>query len=131
MATQAQIEEAQQEARDAKNAPKIDKAYDKSLRSTELAENKTNFGGKTGIEGAAMEKAATDDYKKFGSVQGPADDQRSQSAIQAASRAARNEIKRETKGMAPKAYSKGGSVSSASRRADGIATKGKTRGKMY
>jgi hypothetical protein len=37
MATQAQIEEAQQEARDAKNAPKIDKAYNKSLRNTELA----------------------------------------------------------------------------------------------
>jgi len=27
-------------------------------------------------------------------------------------------------------YKKGGSVSSASKRADGIATKGKTRGKM-
>jgi hypothetical protein len=35
------------------------------------------------------------------------------------------------KGGMAKRYAAGGSVSSASRRADGIATKGKTRGKMY
>ena len=35
------------------------------------------------------------------------------------------------RGGAVKGYASGGSVSSASRRADGIATKGKTRGKMY
>jgi hypothetical protein len=34
------------------------------------------------------------------------------------------------RGGAVKGYASGGSVSSASRRADGIATKGKTRGKM-
>jgi hypothetical protein len=34
------------------------------------------------------------------------------------------------KGGMAKRYAAGGSVSSASRRADGIATKGKTRGKM-
>jgi hypothetical protein len=33
-------------------------------------------------------------------------------------------------GPPPKKYSKGGSVSSASKRADGIAVKGKTRGKI-
>jgi ribosomal protein L18 len=75
MATQAQIEEAQQEARDAKNAPKIDKAYTKSLRNTEEA---------------------------------PAKDPR--------------DVIRGQRG-----YAKGGSVSS---RADGIAQRGKTRGKM-
>jgi hypothetical protein len=32
--------------------------------------------------------------------------------------------------MEPRKYKKGGSVSSASKRADGIATKGKTRGRM-
>jgi hypothetical protein len=37
---------------------------------------------------------------------------------------------KERKEKAAKGYSSGGSVSSASRRADGIATKGKTRGKM-
>ena len=37
---------------------------------------------------------------------------------------------RERKEKAAKGYSSGGSVSSASRRADGIATKGKTRGRM-
>ena len=35
------------------------------------------------------------------------------------------------KGGKVRGYASGGSVSSASRRADGIATKGKTRGKMY
>jgi hypothetical protein len=35
------------------------------------------------------------------------------------------------RGGAVKGYASGGSVSSASKRADGIATKGKTRGKMY
>jgi hypothetical protein len=35
------------------------------------------------------------------------------------------------RGGKAKGYASGGSVSSASRRADGIATKGKTRGKMY
>jgi hypothetical protein len=36
----------------------------------------------------------------------------------------------EPKGTKPKGMKKGGSVSSASKRADGCATKGKTRGKM-
>ena len=35
------------------------------------------------------------------------------------------------KGGKVKGYAKGGSVGSASRRADGIATKGKTKCKMY
>jgi hypothetical protein len=35
------------------------------------------------------------------------------------------------KGGKAKAYAKGGSVSSASSRGDGCATKGKTRGKIY
>lgn len=106
------------------------KAYDKARTSPEPGgfDVKPTFKrSKTGIEDVAMEKAASDDYKKFGSVQGPEDDQRQQGALQAASRAARSEIKRETKGMAPKAYASGGSVSS---RADGCCTKGKTRGKM-
>jgi hypothetical protein len=39
-------------------------------------------------------------------------------------------IKRKAKGGAVKKMAKGGKVSSASKRADGCATKGKTRGKM-
>ena len=77
MVTQAQIEEAQQAARDAKEAPKIERAYNKSLRNTEPA---------------------------------PAKDPRD---------AVRGQ----------RGYAKGGSVS-ASKRADGIAERGKTRGKM-
>lgn len=119
---------AREEMADRKMQDATEKAYTKSLTKTEEAPKL--FGGKTGIESAAMEKAFKDDYKKFGSVNQPEDDQRQQGSIQAASRAARNEIKRETKGMAPKAYAKGGSVGSASKRADGIAQRGKTRGKM-
>lgn len=119
---------AREEMAERKMQDKLDKAYSKSLTKTEEASK--SFGGKTGIESAAMEKAFKDDYKKFGSVNQPEDDQRQQGSIQAASRAARNEIKRETKGMAPKAYASGGKVSSASKRADGCATKGKTKGTM-
>lgn len=107
------------------------KAYDKARTSPEPGGfdiKPTPKRSKTGIEDVAMEKAASDDYKKFGSVQGPEDDQRQQGAMQAASRAAKSEIKRETKGMAPKAYAKGGMT--ASSRADGCCTKGKTRGKV-
>lgn len=128
MPTREEIEQSRQEGIDARNAAKLEKAYSKSLTKTEEALK--TFGGKTGIESAAMEKAFKDDYKKFGSVERPEDDQRQQGSIQAAGRAARDEIKRETKGMAPKAYAKGGSVSSASKRADGCCVKGKTRGKM-
>ena len=39
-------------------------------------------------------------------------------------------LRGERKGLQEEGYKKGGSVSSASKRADGIATKGKTRGKM-
>jgi hypothetical protein len=119
---------AREEMADRKMNMATEKAYSKSLTNTEEAPK--TFGGKTGIESAAMEKAFKDDYKKFGSVEKPEDDQRQQGSIQAAGRAARNEIKRETKGMAPKAYAAGGKVSSASKRADGCCTKGKTRGKM-
>lgn len=53
---------------------------------------------------------------------------------QAAQREAAAEMYRETRGKAggPKSgnFAKGGKVSSASRRADGIATKGKTKGRM-
>jgi len=53
---------------------------------------------------------------------------------QAAQREAAAEMYRETRGKAggPKSgnFAKGGSVSSASRRADGIASKGKTKGRM-
>jgi hypothetical protein len=119
---------AREEMAERKMNTATEKAYSKSLTKTEEAPK--SFGGKTGIESAAMEKAFKDDYKKFGSVNQPEDDQRQQGSIQAASRAARDEIKRETKGMAPKAYAKGGSVSSASSRADGCCTKGKTKGTM-
>lgn len=115
---------AREEMAERKMNAATEKAYSKSLTKTEEAPK--TFGGKTGIESAAMEKASKDNYKKFGPVEKPEDDQRNQSNLQAASRAARNEIKRETKGMAPKAYAKGGSASS---RADGIAQRGKTRGK--
>ena len=49
---------------------------------------------------------------------------------QAAQRETADEIKRETRGKVPEGrYAKGGKVSSASKRADGAAQRGKTRGK--
>ena len=103
------------------------------MADTQKANDVTKFAGKTGIEAAAMEKAYTDNYKKFGSAQGPEDDQRIQGAIQDAGLAAKNEMKRETRGKAKggaiKKMASGGSVS-ASRRGDGIAQRGTTRGKI-
>ena len=50
---------------------------------------------------------------------------------QEAQREAAAEIKRETRGAAQEGeYAKGGKIGSASRRADGIAKRGKTRGKF-
>ena len=51
---------------------------------------------------------------------------------QAAQREAADEIKRETRGKVSEGrYAKGGKVPSASKRADGAALRGKTRGKIY
>ena len=44
---------------------------------------------------------------------------------------AKRKLREQKENAATGSYARGGSVSSASRRADGIATKGKTRGKMY
>lgn len=52
------------------------------------------------------------------------------SMLRDAARNARGMGDDKPKFRASQGYAKGGSVSSASRRADGIATKGKTRGKM-
>jgi len=43
----------------------------------------------------------------------------------------KRKLREQKENAAKGSYARGGSVSSASRRADGIATKGKTRGKMY
>ena len=77
-----------------------------------------------------MDRAVNKDYAEHGTVQGPADDERWLRKAGEARRAAVNEIRRETRGKAPAAYAKGGSVGSASRRADGIAKRGKTKGRM-
>ena len=72
---------AREEMAERKMNTATEKAYSKSLTKTEEAPK--SFGGKTGIESAAMEKAFKDDYKKFGSVNQPEDDQRQQGSIQA------------------------------------------------
>ena len=95
-----------------------------------MTDTTTKFAGRTGIEAAAMEKAFKDEYKKYGPIQGPADDQRVSRAIQDAGSAARDEIKRETRGKAKGGavkMAKGGSVSA---RADGCAQRGKTKGRI-
>ncbi|MEN6402267.1 MAG: hypothetical protein ABFD94_10025 [Armatimonadia bacterium] len=107
-----------EDVREAKARAKADKAYDASLRNTE-----PGWGARTGIEAAAAERA----YKRARDLP----DSAMLRDVEDAKNAARSEIRRETRGKAPKAYAKGGSVSSASKRADGIAQRGKTRGKTY
>lgn len=86
-----------------------------------------SWGAKTGIEEKAADDAFRKQYFKSGPAQGPADDVAYQRVISDAKREARDEIRRETKGKAPKAYANGGSASS---RADGIAQRGKTKGRV-
>jgi hypothetical protein len=71
---------------------------------------KPGWGAKTGIEADAADEAFKKQYYKTGPVQGPSDDQTYQRVVSAAMREARDEIKRETKGKAPKAYAKGGKM---------------------
>ena len=112
-----------------------------------MAEKETPRIAKTLIGGAAAKKAAErallnakdwPDYKeRVRSAMDQADDEvkretRGQVAIDeplfsADRRAASDELKRESRG---KGMKKGGSVSSASKRADGCAVKGKTKGRM-
>jgi hypothetical protein len=89
-----------------------------------MAAKKLKWGAKTGIEAAAVERAFKKDYAEHGGSQGPADDERSMRKLDSARSEAVNEIKRETRGKAPKAYAKGGSI-------DGCAQRGKTKGKRY
>lgn len=89
--------------------------------------SKPSWSAKTGIEAEAVEDAFKKDYAEHGSSQGASDDNRRMRKLDSARREAVGEIKRETRGKAPEAYAKGGKVSSASKRADGIAIRGKTR----
>ena len=66
----------------------------------------------------SMQQEAPDDYTRMVNVDRAAQ----------AGREAEAEVKREMRGTVKKA--KGGSVSSASKRADGCAQRGKTRGRM-
>jgi hypothetical protein len=66
----------------------------------------------------SMQREAPDDYTRKQNVERAAQ----------AGREAEAEVKRETRGVVKKRS--GGTVGSASKRADGIATKGKTRGRM-
>jgi hypothetical protein len=69
-------------------------------------------------EGIRGGKKTINAYEKFKEVSGKKD---------AADREMANQIRRETRGVE---FKQGGKVSSASKRADGIATKGKTKGTM-
>ena len=74
MATQAQIEEAQQEARDAKDAPKIDRIYNKSLRVTETAPAKDPRDAVRGqrgyAKGGAVFRASANGIAQRGKTKG-------------------------------------------------------------
>ena len=72
-------------------------------------------------------RPADPDAKEMSKRLGQADE-KAASRIRESQEAARSELRREAK--EPRNYAKGGSISSASKRADGIAMRGKTRGTM-
>ena len=147
MATEKQM---RQEAQDEKDRIKAGKAYDK-----EMPEPDTTFGrlskkvgravlaGPSGVLGGIMVGLHPDgpdviDAAKFGSKIALAENKKetdeAMREVEAATRRAQS-VKRkpntgETTNAMGDSYKKGGSVSSASKRADGIAQRGKTKGKM-
>lgn len=111
------VEEAEKNEADARKVAKAAQAD-----ANKSANNPLNLVGDELSRSPAEVKysKATDQYKNLS---------RSIAVTEARKRAAAaNTLKRQTQ-LSP--FKKGGSVSSASKRADGIATKGKTRGKMY
>jgi hypothetical protein len=97
---------------------KLSFAEFKDATSGEIAKSKTKIG----------ENAAEKNY--YGNVLDSKQTREEKlEKIKSARDEADNEVKRETRGKVS-GLKKGGKVSSASKRADGCATKGKTRGKM-
>ena len=90
-------------------------AKKKPMETDELMRNVAGTSmGVSGAAGATAMALGQDDKRKA------AEEKKEQESRESAA-----EMKRETRGM-----KKGGAVSSASKRADGCATKGKTRGRM-
>jgi hypothetical protein len=122
---------------DRKMQDATEKAYTKSLTTTEYAPEKKDprtMAKMTAIEKAAMADKVAEERSK-GVTSGASD------RVFSAGKEALDEQRRETRFKVPEleeraktayktAYKKGGKVSSASSRADGIAQRGKTRGKM-
>lgn len=87
-----------------------------------MSDNRPNYGAKTKIGAAAAQKAFDEGY-------GKRDKEDLSNRIAGARDEADNEVQRETtRGVRP--MKSGGKVSSASKRADGCAIRGKTKGKM-
>jgi hypothetical protein len=139
-----------QEAQDEKDRIKAGKAYD-----NEMPEPDTTFGrlskkagrallaGPSGVLGGIMLGLNPDgpdviDAAKFGSKIALAANKKetdeAMREVEAATRRAQSVKRKPNTGETTNAmgdnYKKGGSVSSASKRADGIAQRGKTKGKM-
>jgi hypothetical protein len=126
------------EIRDIREAPMREKAYSESMTNTPYAskedmdaEERIAYRKKpdyTGYEDYTPSGRAA--LKAYNQAMRIAKDPSAAKKAQAAQRETAAEIKRETRGTVPEGrYAKGGSVS-ASKRADGIAQRGKTRGTM-
>jgi hypothetical protein len=124
-----------QEAKDRKMAPKLERAYNQSLTSTEEKKAK---GGVTRPTSKNRYKEIRDDEFMAGSRsfgQGPANAYKRLQEASASGEYASPSLNRgEAEDQIPAGdlgqFFKKGGVVSASRRADGIAQRGKTRGKM-
>ena len=102
---------AKQQIADEKQAKGAEREYNKAMVNTPAAPKKTSmWGAKTGIEADAVERAVKKDYAEYGGVRHSTDDERRMRKMDSARNEAVNEIKRETRGKAPKAYAKGGTV---------------------
>jgi len=139
-------EELLQAVQDAKDQSKIDAAYEASLTNTEMASTpkpKAVDGGVTrALKGAGKEIMRG--IRRVGQDLGIAEDpnqykktpQGEAMANSDAAKGARNYVRLYKEGLGMKGKNdeyekkKGGLVKTASSRADGCATKGKTRGKM-
>jgi len=104
-----------------KGGKKMSKAQAEKLKFEEAKDTlgKTAAGAALGSAGALAYDTYEDPTKSFSGMRSEVAERKQKE------REAKDEMKRETRGM-----KNGGKVSSASKRADGCAIKGKTRGRM-
>jgi hypothetical protein len=132
MATREQM---LQDVQDEKDRKKADKAYSQSLRNTEYAPKTAtksvyvdNFPEEAAALRGVLEKQAKEKYEARAEAEKNATENAAARAEMGAT--FKENMKAGRVDEMGNAYKKGGSVSSASKRADGCAVKGKTKGRF-